>query len=996
VSEIRLNRLPPETGAPADNDRLISIPAAAFTTGGTTEDRESVAEANPPETWTFESLRAYFQQGIQADVETGETIVTKLSELASGSRLSYNHLDDTPVIPVLRTADETATLLGTLTGDARLDASAIKNLPQPQDGGLVSVHTDASLSGLGTTASPLAVAYPFTQILNTKLDGIEDGATADQTGEEIVTSLSALTGDARLSYTALKDAPSFTTDDNDVDEFQFAVATVSQGLDSNDALANTAAGESNTADLAFGSTRDTASLGFTDESGRLSFANTHTDRDTNLIITGRVPIQHSGLGGRLRVYFREYLATLPDNVNREVVVADHPITESASTRTFHFPVTGTQVRVRRGRTYKVEVEFSAEAGTAANGEVAIVYTLTDNANLIAFNRFQLRLTDLIDTPLSLGSAGQVLAVSSGGNQLEFVDESGAQTPAELFATLREADALTALADADSLFGWDASSSQGAEMSLSTLRAYMQEGVETGAHAFTELSDTPSALGSAGQIPAVNNDGTALEFVDASTDGTFHQVESLPAAVSFGQTADLIHLDAINHAPPGLYSTVNNPIANRNRTMVTIGADPIASNVFGASINPAGPFGHIDDASVVGQIAWSTAVPRYVNVALNTAFTGNRTILYLDFGSSEFSRDITRRLRFNRGTTTGNFTVGGRTYRNWTVDTTEHDQSSDEVVQRLIELQDAPGDNDITIDVYTSASGDTPLNHLPAYIWQSLTGQAALKHHIEESDADNRILLASEIFADNNTLKTYDTVDLLNADIGNRRDGEMVRVRNNTPGTSDANSRLFVINGAVAGTNGTRGAVSHRNRFSAALFAMGDGDGFYWTLARRDRKRVFNNVSNAADIDPDGRIVWVSFYDSGGEGNRPYIQLGLDPALTVANTVAVLLMNRVTATDTAAPQLDVVMTRTGTTGTFGGKTGNAYQYTLNAMQASMLGTAGWLFDSDELVFDLRTAIGVSGVDINFNPDEIQFTAGTGYAGHTDAVAASTTELSVVTS
>ena len=41
----------------------------------------------------------------------------------------------------------------------------------------------------------------------TKFDGIETGATADQTGDEIVTLLEALTGDAQLSYNSLSDNP---------------------------------------------------------------------------------------------------------------------------------------------------------------------------------------------------------------------------------------------------------------------------------------------------------------------------------------------------------------------------------------------------------------------------------------------------------------------------------------------------------------------------------------------------------------------------------------------------------------------------------------------------------------------------------------------------------------------------------------------------------------------------------------------------------------------
>ena len=59
------------------------------------------------------------------------------------------------------------------------------NLPEPMGGGLTSVTSDATLSGSGTSGSPLAVANPFTDADETKLDGIETGATADQTATDV-------------------------------------------------------------------------------------------------------------------------------------------------------------------------------------------------------------------------------------------------------------------------------------------------------------------------------------------------------------------------------------------------------------------------------------------------------------------------------------------------------------------------------------------------------------------------------------------------------------------------------------------------------------------------------------------------------------------------------------------------------------------------------------------------------------------------------------------
>jgi len=73
--------------------------------------------------------------------------------------------------------------------------------------GLQAVASDASLAGDGTAGSPLAVANPFTAADEAKLDGIEAGATGDQSAGEIVTALASLAGDARLSADAIRDLP---------------------------------------------------------------------------------------------------------------------------------------------------------------------------------------------------------------------------------------------------------------------------------------------------------------------------------------------------------------------------------------------------------------------------------------------------------------------------------------------------------------------------------------------------------------------------------------------------------------------------------------------------------------------------------------------------------------------------------------------------------------------------------------------------------------------
>ena len=55
-------------------------------------------------------------------------------------------------------------------------------------GGLTTVNSDATLTGAGTSTSPLKVATPFTATLKTKLDGIEESADVNPTAAEIKTS----------------------------------------------------------------------------------------------------------------------------------------------------------------------------------------------------------------------------------------------------------------------------------------------------------------------------------------------------------------------------------------------------------------------------------------------------------------------------------------------------------------------------------------------------------------------------------------------------------------------------------------------------------------------------------------------------------------------------------------------------------------------------------------------------------------------------------------
>ena len=88
--------------------------------------------------------------------------------------------------------------LMSLQGGDRLDASAVKNLPTG-GAGLDRSAVDARIMALRPNI--------FTASDETKLDGIEENATADQTPTEIRDALQGLSGNARLSASAVRDIP---------------------------------------------------------------------------------------------------------------------------------------------------------------------------------------------------------------------------------------------------------------------------------------------------------------------------------------------------------------------------------------------------------------------------------------------------------------------------------------------------------------------------------------------------------------------------------------------------------------------------------------------------------------------------------------------------------------------------------------------------------------------------------------------------------------------
>ena len=101
-------------------------------------------------------------------------------------------------------------LRDTITTSHKIPSGAIdwSGRPAGDGSGLTRVASDASLDGDGTAGAPLGVSNPFSAADATKLAGIEENSTRDQTPAELVASLTTLTGNSRLPATAIRDLPS--------------------------------------------------------------------------------------------------------------------------------------------------------------------------------------------------------------------------------------------------------------------------------------------------------------------------------------------------------------------------------------------------------------------------------------------------------------------------------------------------------------------------------------------------------------------------------------------------------------------------------------------------------------------------------------------------------------------------------------------------------------------------------------------------------------------
>ena len=386
-----------------------------------------------------------------------------------------------------QTGAEIATALSALTGNARLSYNSLRDLPAD----LASVSSDASLTGTGTTASPLSVANPFTTADEAKLDGIEPNATADQTATELVTALAALTGSARLPASAIS------------------------GLDTQGQIISTGIG------LNLLTTPINVSRGVGDAGHQIIPL---TDGKFYTIVFQQ-PAASIGISAATKTF-------LFSDSKAEVILTRDELTQLNTGSDTSTITSGAIAQIRNNSQNQLFINLSGFNGTNQGLHISGIYEF--GVDDVAY------FTGLTDTPNSLtGQGGKYLRVNTGGTALEFVDapsggdDNGGEsvttfagltdTPASLSGQGGKYLAVntggTALEFVDAPSGGDDNGG---------------ESVTT----FAGLTDTPSTLlNQGGKRVAVNADGTALEFVTS----TFDSVELLTQGYTTNSSSDAVDI-----------------------------------------------------------------------------------------------------------------------------------------------------------------------------------------------------------------------------------------------------------------------------------------------------------------------------------------------------------------------------------------------------------------------------------------------------------------------
>lgn len=155
---------------------------------------------------------------------------------------------------------------------------------------------------------------------------------------------------------------------------------------------------------------------------------------------------------------------------------------------------------------------------------------------------------------------------------------------------------------------------------STLGVWQSAGTQTAVTSFTGLSDTPSTLGTAGQIAKVNSGGTALEFADQSGVTVYATADQLPGSANAG---DMAYVTATNRlylwTGTGWYNIAlinTNPTISGVSSSYVLATDGTATVITVTATDPEGI-----------PITYSIASDTSGNIATVTQGTGANTNVF---------------------------------------------------------------------------------------------------------------------------------------------------------------------------------------------------------------------------------------------------------------------------------------------------------------------------------------------------------------------------------
>jgi len=169
---------------------------------------------------------------------------------------------------------------------------------------------------------------------------------------------------------------------------------------------------------------------------------------------------------------------------------------------------------------------------------------------------------------------------------------------------------------------------------STLGVWQSAGAQTAVTSFTGLSDTPSTLGTAGQIAKVNSGATALEFADQSGVTVYATIDLLPGTANAG---DMAFVTATNRLyiwnGSGWYNIAlinTNPSISGAASGYTLATDGTATTVTITATDPEGlPITYSIASDTSGNTATVTQNANVFTItpSTNTAHAGSFSLTF---------------------------------------------------------------------------------------------------------------------------------------------------------------------------------------------------------------------------------------------------------------------------------------------------------------------------------------------------------------------------------